>query len=485
MPLATLAPIGGRPFFKHAAIALCVITALTAAYSWFILLPLALLFSVPALGALMIVVVPAAAALLGILELAMLLRMVASRLLSQGLPVALTAVALLIVICDLRMMPQAAGSPWRILYGNVWVAIGFLGALVIMKPVRALRENKAALSFVILAALVGLDYYLALVWPMMLPGASYIGTPETVPWSLRALAATGVPGLLRIPSSAFLGLLLLGLAYVQSRTAPDAPLRDFPPVSMGWQALIAIMAGFGLCAALYASAAAQPPSEAIIRWLIALAISGWLYAVPLFFLLGLVASRGSKALWVAFTMASLLPLATWFGQRVLVDRRAAEAAAVNARPLASPDVPIEGRPLMVTWTNKELDEKARQRGFTGPYGFRSRNGRSWYARQDESRATIDYEGPDDFVEIALGAHRPGKRFAAEGWHPRQPTTLHVYDVRDGKRRLLGTRIVERYEIPVFPPQIQTDGAWAPDRSKTREPREEAMIMRIVDEIPLR
>ena len=47
MPLATLAPIDGRPFFKHSAIALCLIVALTAAYSWFILLPLALLFSVP------------------------------------------------------------------------------------------------------------------------------------------------------------------------------------------------------------------------------------------------------------------------------------------------------------------------------------------------------------------------------------------------------------------------------------------------------
>lgn len=485
MPLAALAPIEARPFLRHAAIALVLITALTAAYSWIVLLPMALVFSVPALGLLALIVIPAGAALLGILELAMLLRMVASRLLSLRLPVALTAVVFLLVICDLRMMPHAAGMGWRILYGNIWVTIGFLGALAIMKPVGKLDEDKAALGFVILATLIGIDYCVALIWPMVLPGASYIGAPETVPWMLRALVSTGVPGSLRIPASAFLGLLLLGLGYAQSRTAPDAPLRDFALVPIGWQALIAIVAGFGLCAALYAFGTTQFASESIMRWVIALAISGWLYAVPLFFLLGLATSRGSKTAWAAFALVSFLPLATWLGQRVLGDWRTAEAAVVNARPLAWTDVPIQGRPLMVTWTNKDLDEKARQRGFAETFGFRSRGGRSWYAREGANRTTIEYEGPDDFVEIALGAHRPGKRFAGEGWHPRRPTTIHVYDVRDGKRTLVGTRIAELYEVPAFPPQLQTDGAWAPDRSRTRTPQEEFMIMRIVNELPPR
>lgn len=484
MPLAKLVPIEGRPFFKRAAIALCLIMALTAAYSWIVVLSFALVFSVPALARPMIIGLPAAATLVGFLAFAALLRAIASRLLSLGMPVALTVVALLVVIGDLRMIPQLAGSTWGIVYGNVWVTVGFLGALASMKPVSNLHTDKAALGFVILAIVIGIDYYLALIWPMMLPGASYIGTPETVPWTLRVLAATGIPGLLRAPPSALLGLLLLGLGYAQNRISPNAALRNFPPVLIGWQALIAIIAGFGLCAALYASVATQRPSEPIIRWLIVLAISGWLYAVPLFFLLGLVASRGSKALWATLTIASLLPLGTWFGQRILVDHRATEAAAVNARPFAWSDVPIQGRPLMVTWTNKELDEKARQRGFAASYSFRSTKERAWYA-QGENRATIDYDGPDNFVEIALGAYHPGKRFAAEGWHPRQPTTIHVYDVRDGKRTLLGTRIVERYQVPAFPPQFEIDGAWVPDRSRTREPREEAMIMRIVDEIPLR
>lgn len=482
MPLATLAPIEGRPFFKRSAIALCLVIALAAAHSWILIVPLALAFSVPALATSLIVGVPGTAVLAGFLALGALLRTIASRILSLGLPVALTAVALLLVMSDLRLMPQLGGSGWRILYGNVWTTVGFLGALGIMKPVSDLRTDKAALGIVVVAALIGIDHFSVLIWPMMLPGANY---GSDIPWTLRALTATGVPELLRIPSSALLGLLLLGLGYAQSRTAPAAPLWDFPPLSIGWQVLTAVIAGFGLCAALYASTAMGPASEPLLRWLVALAISGWLYAVPLFFLLGLVASRGSKAIWAAFTIASLLPLATWFGQRILVDHRATEAAAVNAKPFAWSDVPTQGRPLMVSWANKELDEKARQRGFAGTYGFRSTSTRSWYARQGEDRATIDYDGPDNFIEIALGAHHPGKRFAAEGWHPRQPTTLHVYDVRDGKRTLLGTRIVERYQVPAFPPQIQIDGAWLPDPTKTREPREEAMIMRIVDEIPPR
>ncbi|TCR65745.1 hypothetical protein [Bosea sp. BK604] len=52
-----------------------------------------------------------------------------------------------------------------------------------------------------------------------------------------------------------------------------------------------------------------------------------------------------------------------------------------------------------------------------------------------------------------------------------------------RRTLLGTRIVERYVPPAFPPQLDFDGSWVVDRSKIREADEGTTLMRILDEIP--
>jgi hypothetical protein len=58
-------------------------------------------------------------------------------------------------------------------------------------------------------------------------------------------------------------------------------------------------------------------------------------------------------------------------------------------------------------------------------------------------------------------------------------------VRDGQRRVIGSRMVERHEVPNFPPQLDIDGSWTSDRTSARLPLEEDAIARIVNDIPSR
>jgi hypothetical protein len=477
MQAATLQPIDPNLFIKRSFVSLTIVMALAMSYQWIFIF----LFILGPLGLLAVL----APVVICSLAIAALLSATASRLLTLRFPVWLTVVALLLVINDLKTVQSLGGGVRFLQLSTVWLLVSLLSALALAKPVSNWKNHKASVAFVIVTTLIGLDQYFALVWPMVLPGASYPGSAEMMPWLLKLVFMTGLPKLSHVPASAFLGLTLIVMGYFQRTTVIGNSLQPFQPIAVGSHVLIAIASGFVLCIAIGVIFSVRAANFSSLQPILLATLSGWLYAVPLYFLLGALSARETKAIWIMFMVLALAPLATWAGQRVLVDARADEAKRVNAKRISWEAVPINGRPLMVTWTNPKLEEKASQRGFAAIYAFQSNAQRSWYVRQERGRLADEFEGPDDFVEISLGVHNKGTRFAGEGWHSRQPTTIHVYDVRLGKRSLIGTRVVENYSFPAFPPLLNFDGSWNLDHSKTRQPREEAMIESIIDEIPNR
>lgn len=231
----TLSPMEGRTFVRQTLVLLLMAIALLVAFPWPAPGNSGFAAGIPSSGATWLYV-SSIAALPIVGAVALILRNLASRLLALEFPVALTATAPLLMLNDLSM-----GFVFKrpfVLDGNILILAGLLGAVAIMRPVVNWRRDKATLCFVVIVALIGFDQFAVLIRSMLLPGAD-----GTFPWSLRAAALTGLPGLLHLPLGAFPGSLLLGLGYIQRKASHDAPSHQFAPIPLGVLLTTAIVFG--------------------------------------------------------------------------------------------------------------------------------------------------------------------------------------------------------------------------------------------------
>lgn len=465
----TLSPIEGKAFARQTLVVFLIALAVLFAFPWSLSANNRFIAGISITTALLFVSAIAALPIVGVVGL--ILKNFASRLLTLGLPVSLTAAAFMLVLNDLAM--GLVFNRHFLLSGNILILAGLLGAVAIMRPVGNWRRDQTTLCFVGAVTLIGFDQYASLIRAMLLPG-----TNDTFLWSLRAARLTGLPKLLDLPPGSVPGGLLFGLGYMQRKLSRDVPSYQFSPIPLGGPLTAAIVFGVATSTVMYMQFDAATGAGSPRRLSVMVPLNSLLYTVPAFcFLVGSAIKR-SKLVSFSVCFASLLPIVAWVGQRHLVDWRAIEVAELNAKPIDWSTVPIQGRPLMVDITTPDIEAHAQQRGFANTFSFR-------YSQGVYVRGVADnrFNGSDDFIEITLGAHKPGKRFSAESGRPRSPAILHVYDVRDGKRTLLGTRIVERYLPPAFPPYLDFDGSWVLDRRRILEASEADMIGRILDEIP--
>lgn len=465
----TLSPIEGKSFARQTLVVFVIALAVLFAFPWSLSANNRFIAGISITTTLLFVSAIAALPIVGAVGL--ILRNFASRLLTLGLPVSLTAAAFMLVLNDLAM--GLVFNRHSLLRGNILILAGLLGAVAIMRPVGNWRHDQITRCFVGVVALIGFDQYASLIRAMLLPG-----TDGTFLWSLQAARLTGLPKLLGLPSGSVPGGLLFGLGYMQRRLARDVPSHQFTPIPLGGALMAAIVFGVATSTVMYMQFDAATGAGSPRRLSTMVPLNSLLYAVPAFCFLVDSAIKRSKLVWFSVCFASLLPIVAWVGQRHLVDWRAIEVAQLNAKPIDWSAVPIRGRPLMVDVATPDIEAQAQRRGFASTFNFR-------YSQKVYVRGVADerFNGPDDFIEITLGAHKPGKRFSAESGRPRSPAILHVYDVRDGKRTLLGTRVVERYVPPAFPPYLDFDGSWVVDRARILEASDADMIVRILDEIP--